>query len=315
MSRLTIVLLRTLCVMVSLASATAAADWSVIPAYLTKTAPTIDGEIKPGEWDAAPPTIVLADPARGNQYDGMADLDPYGGAADLSFQMRVMWQEPWSVYVLVEVTDDIAMEIDPTNLWERDQVELFIDGDDHYGRGGTDADHQSFQWWDAAVPVEEREFFGKFGVSRWGAFEGNGCVMTEFIEDLDYDEFGLKNVAAAAAETGNNGDYFVEYAISLEPMFERGTFNMEFNSSDFVQAFVAGKYETEAAAVWSEGDWDGSGTFGSADFVAAFVDGGYELGPPPAAVSRRARTIGGRTTDAGTVGPECCDAASLTCGC
>lgn len=62
--------------------------------------------------------------------------------------------------------------------------------------------------------------------------------------------------------------------------------NLEFSSADFVQAFAAGKYELDQTAVWSVGDWDGSGRFDSADFVAAFSDGGYELGPrPPAAVS------------------------------
>ena len=62
--------------------------------------------------------------------------------------------------------------------------------------------------------------------------------------------------------------------------------NMLFESMDFVQAFSAGKYELPLSAVWSEGDWNGSGAFESADFVAAFSDGGYELGtPPPGAVS------------------------------
>ncbi len=52
----------------------------------------------------------------------------------------------------------------------------------------------------------------------------------------------------------------------------------EFNSSDFVQAFQKGKYETGQAAVWTEGDWDGNGKFESSDFVVAFQDGGYEKG-------------------------------------
>ncbi len=37
----------------------------------------------------------------------------------------------------------------------------------------------------------------------------------------------------------------------------------EFNSSDFVQAFQAGKYETAGSAGWSEGDWNGDGDFAS----------------------------------------------------
>ncbi len=61
--------------------------------------------------------------------------------------------------------------------------------------------------------------------------------------------------------------------------------NGEFNSADFVQVFVAGKYESGQSASWDEGDWSGDQLFDSSDFVAAFVDGGYELGPLPAAVN------------------------------
>ena len=53
----------------------------------------------------------------------------------------------------------------------------------------------------------------------------------------------------------------------------------EFNSSDFVQVFQAGTYETTESASWSEGDWNGDGIFDSNDFVIAFQDGGYEQGP------------------------------------
>ena len=54
----------------------------------------------------------------------------------------------------------------------------------------------------------------------------------------------------------------------------------EFTSSDMVQVFAAGKYETGKDAGWAEGDWNGDGIFNSSDMVAAFVDGGYEKGPP-----------------------------------
>jgi hypothetical protein len=52
----------------------------------------------------------------------------------------------------------------------------------------------------------------------------------------------------------------------------------EFNSSDMVQVFVTGKYETGEDASWAEGDWNGDGIFNSSDMVRAFVDGGYEKG-------------------------------------
>jgi hypothetical protein len=59
--------------------------------------------------------------------------------------------------------------------------------------------------------------------------------------------------------------------------------NLEFNSSDMVQVFTAGKYETGEDAGWTEGDWNADLKFNSTDMVAAFVDGGYENGLRPAA--------------------------------
>ena len=58
--------------------------------------------------------------------------------------------------------------------------------------------------------------------------------------------------------------------------------NGQFDSSDFVTVFVAGKYESAAEAGWAEGDWNGDMQFTSSDFVSAFADGGYEQGPRPA---------------------------------
>jgi hypothetical protein len=52
----------------------------------------------------------------------------------------------------------------------------------------------------------------------------------------------------------------------------------EFTSDDFLEVFVAGKYETQQEASWAEGDWNGDGVFGTEDFVIAFEDGRYELG-------------------------------------
>lgn len=59
----------------------------------------------------------------------------------------------------------------------------------------------------------------------------------------------------------------------------------EFNSSDFVAVFTAGKFESGIAATWLEGDWNGDGVFDSSDFVVAFVEGSYEMGPRPAAAA------------------------------
>ena len=67
----------------------------------------------------------------------------------------------------------------------------------------------------------------------------------------------------------------------------------EFNSTDLVLVFQAGRYEVPTQrsrsnlidpATWSTGDWDSDGEFTSADLIVALADGGYEAGPRPVAV-------------------------------
>ena len=52
----------------------------------------------------------------------------------------------------------------------------------------------------------------------------------------------------------------------------------EFNSSDLVEVFLPGKFETDQSAGWHEGDWNGDQRFTTTDFVVAFGDGGFEQG-------------------------------------
>ncbi|MCA9149391.1 MAG: hypothetical protein KDA92_08840 [Planctomycetales bacterium] len=184
-------------------------------AYQTTTAPKIDGQIDLGEWDAAGVPIYVDRDRPLSGFDNPIPEDPYGGADDLSYQFRAMWVEPFMLYMLVEINDDIAMDEDPKNLWERDQVELFFDGDDQHGNDVP----ESFQWWDNPEP------FGKFGVSRYTTFEGNSGKMSDNADDIYADDdVNFIAAAAQAAETGVNANYFVEYAISFESMFLRGAF-------------------------------------------------------------------------------------------
>ena len=119
-----------------------------------------------------------------------------------------------------------------------------------------------------------------------GDFDGDGRLTSIDIDDLTAAsgssstdlKYDLNN------DSQVNGDDVNYWAQQLKKTWiGDADVNMEFNSADFVQAFIAGKYESEQAAVWSEGDWDGNGKFYSSDFVTAFVDGGYEMGPRTAA--------------------------------
>ena len=53
----------------------------------------------------------------------------------------------------------------------------------------------------------------------------------------------------------------------------------EFNTSDLIDVFQAGKFEASEFAGWSEGDWNSDGRFGTGDLIVAFQDGGFEMGP------------------------------------
>lgn len=48
-----------------------------------------------------------------------------------------------------------------------------------------------------------------------------------------------------------------------------------FDSSDLVTAFIAGKYELDINADWTEGDWSNDRRFDSNDFVFALTHGAY----------------------------------------
>lgn len=67
-------------------------------------------------------------------------------------------------------------------------------------------------------------------------------------------------------------------SISANLLKHPGDANLDgrFNSSDLVQVFGAGLYETEQPAHWQQGDWAGNGQFDSSDLVSAFSAGAYE---------------------------------------
>jgi uncharacterized protein YjbI with pentapeptide repeats len=58
--------------------------------------------------------------------------------------------------------------------------------------------------------------------------------------------------------------------------FGDANLDLEFNSSDMVQVFVAGKYEIGKDASWNDGDWNGDGIFDSGDLVIGLSTGCYE---------------------------------------
>ena len=165
--------------------------------------------------------------------------------------------------------------------------------DAHYPPGGEGVRWQAARPHTAGVAggqandawIRQFEF-----VALAGDFDGNGV--------LDVADVNLLQQAIVAgppgAEFDLNSDESVDskdLRIWVKDLMHTwvGDANLdgEFNSSDMVQVFAAGTYETGQRAGWAEGNWDADedGFFNSSDMVSAFVDGGYEKGPRTGAVA------------------------------
>ena len=114
-----------------------------------------------------------------------------------------------------------------------------------------------------------------------GDFNGNGVLDAEDIDQLTVESAAGTNNAKfdLNADSAVNGIDVNIWAKDLKKTWiGDADVNGAFDSNDFVKVFAVGKYETDQAATWTEGDWNGTGRFDSSDFVAAFSDGGYEVG-------------------------------------
>ena len=100
-------------------------------------------------------------------------------------------------------------------------------------------------------------------------------------EAITFDSAGMDYL------TISEGDAPVLYAFRRIPTASPGDANRDRqnDSSDLVQVFQAGKYETNRPALFSEGDWNGDGFFDSGDLVAAFRLGLYEQPAVASAIS------------------------------
>ncbi len=192
------------------------------------------------------------------------------------FRMTVAWQSAgndisYNHFVLRDPQPEFPDYVTESQTWfvpeGADALRLeFVTGGPQTETGLMYVDDISF-----AVP----------GAALRGDFNANGT--------LDRDDIDQLTAAAAAGDdpkydlTGDNLVDVTDVNVWVKDLKRTwigdADVDLEFNSSDFVQVFAVGKYETQQPAVWSEGDWSGDGLFDSGDFVTAFQDGGYEQGP------------------------------------
>lgn len=150
----------------------------------------------------------------------------------------------------------------------------------------------SYFYWDLIHPTAAaHRYLGDAAVNRLlmasGDLDQNGLLDAN---DLD--------LLASAIRSGDNvvryemdGNWILDLAdhtfwIKEQKQTWLGDANLdgEFNSSDLIEVFAAGKYESGETVGWAEGDWDANGRFDTGDLVVAFADGGYEQGQRPAMI-------------------------------
>jgi hypothetical protein len=136
--------------------------------------------------------------------------------------------------------------------------------------------------WDTALSDAQilAHFQAALGGGVLGDFNANGNLDAG---DLDLLADAMATNDLAFDLNGDNVTNVADRRLWIEDLKNSymGDSNLdgEFNSSDLVNVFTAGKFETGSPATWSEGDWTGDKVFNSSDFVEAFQGGGYEIGP------------------------------------
>jgi hypothetical protein len=116
--------------------------------------------------------------------------------------------------------------------------------------------------------------------------------LTELAHNDDGQGIGFASLIRF--EPQQSGSYFIEvsgfsgasgvYQVSIESPAGDANRDGKFDSSDLVQIFQRGFYESAEAgdAFWDDGDWNGDRRFSTADLVLAFRAGKYQNESPAA---------------------------------
>ncbi len=241
-------------------------------------------------------------------------LSPFGGNTSTRLGYRL---GPEANERIVEDTSTLAPGEEKlvTVVWNGDEavVSMYVDGelvgenDLHFELSEMDDVNNWLgrsQWGDTmyvgsydefrlySYPLTPGEVYGNFlagpdAINLGGAGDYNEDGQLT-VADLDLQSQAIKD-NGPLQPFDENGDGVVDLADRTiwvkqykHTWMGDADLDGEFNSSDLVDVFQAGTYETGEPATWATGDWTGDMQFDSSDLVEAFQDGGYEEGVRPA---------------------------------
>ena len=203
----------------------------------------------------------------------------------------------------VHLAATISSEDGVTIYVDGEEAELFADTrdlnngtgnngeDDLYGVGRT-YDIGEGQWvggrfdeirvYDHVLTEDEVVALLSPGEGLLGDFDGDNLLTVNDINLLTAESIAMTN----DPKFDLNGDDVVDDADRTvwvkdlkKTYFGDANLDGEFNTTDLVDIFQAGKFELDQDADWSQGDWTGENRFNTSDLVKAFQDGGFEKGP------------------------------------
>ena len=207
-------------------------------------------------------------------YD--SDGSPFTGAATLS------------VYQNGELLGSGETSIELANI---NDINNWLGRSNWTGDSNTEGSYDEFRIYDYSL--DKNQVLGNYeagpevinigGGGLRGDFDNNGVLDAADVNQLATQSAGGANNSAYdltgdSLVDGNDLKEWIRADDIKKSWVGDANLDGQFNTSDLVTVLTAGKYETGAVAVWTEGDFTGDGLFTTSDLVAALVDGGYENG-------------------------------------
>ncbi|MGN6645544.1 MAG: sugar-binding protein, partial [Cytophaga sp.] len=134
------------------------------PVYQTGSAPTIDGTVE-GLWNNY-----------GSSTIGKTISGTVSSSSDLSGNWKAMWDAS-NLYVLVQVTDDVKRNDGGTDVYNDDNVEIYIDMGNTKGTTYGSNDQQYTFRWNDATSVYEINGHSVAGISRAITNTASGYIV------------------------------------------------------------------------------------------------------------------------------------------
>ncbi|MDG2383926.1 MAG: PEP-CTERM sorting domain-containing protein [Pirellulaceae bacterium] len=250
------------------------------------------GEEEPPKFTSDTNTMTLVEGIDANEAGANYQLSARIGPSAWGGEGQATTEDDFIKIQLLREDDSVLASFDARpEPWDQGNP----DAQDLDGDGMLDTPVEFEYVGDGSGPVRIQIFGAVGGTRRFGGaiddlVISRGALAGDYNESGTLDSRDIDFLTAAIGSDDLTFDANGDGSVSAEDRttwveqlantwFGDSNLDREFNSSDLVVVFSAGKYELDEFAGWAGGDWNGDQRFGSGDLVTAFAGGGYEAGP------------------------------------